>query len=85
MMVPTIHRNGTTRQELLRQQVAAMNAIDTALEAMGKASPHGRDFYPQSPSAFLTAAAEHQARVEALQGVRDQLMQLAEAIAGIDA
>ena len=45
MMVPTIHLNGTSHDELLRQILDAKEAIRKAVEALANAAPNMRDYY----------------------------------------
>lgn len=52
MMIPTLHLNGTSRTELIKQLTDAGHALALAIDALGNASPHGRDYYPQGPDAF---------------------------------
>lgn len=73
MMVPTVHLNGTSRDELLNQIRDAHQAVGAAMDALRKATPHGRDYYPQGPDAILSAQAEHEDRMQKLAAVRAQL------------
>ena len=79
--VPTVHLNGDTQETLLRQVTDAMEALYVAIEAMYRAGPNGRNFYPQGPQAFRLAAEEHEKRIAVVRGVRDELAVIAEAIA----
>lgn len=81
MMIPTIHLNGTSRDELQRQLIAAIEAVRGAVETVAKAGPHGRDYYPQGPDAINTALAEHYARLEKLDAVYKELCAIGEEIA----
>lgn len=81
MRVPTIHLNGTSARELVDQIETAMGALQTAITALGETAPNGRDYYPQGPTAIGEAGREHQARIDRLQGVRQELEAL---YAGID-
>jgi hypothetical protein len=80
LMIPTIHLNGTSRGELLDQLKEAIGAIDAACVALGKATPNGRDYYPQSDGAIVQAQAQHTERRRRLVAVHDELMAIAEAI-----
>lgn len=81
MKVPTIHSNGTSRDELLRQVCDAGQAIRNALDKMCDAAPNGRDYYPQGDGALKEATQEHQSRVARLESVLNEYMELAEKIA----
>jgi hypothetical protein len=76
---PTVHLNGTSRSVLLEQIKNATQALDAALNAMQRAAPHGRDYYPQDREgyrAFDTAARQFRARQEAVRKVRDEYVQI---------
>lgn len=80
-MSPTIHLNGTSREELLRQVCDAVAAVRTAIGALVDMSPNGRDYYPQGSDAINLAVKEHHARLEKLRAVQDELNAMAESIA----
>lgn len=69
LAVPTVHLNGTSGPALLEQLTEAHRAGTTFLEKLAQASPHGRDYYPQGPDAYLTASREHEARMKLVRGV----------------
>jgi len=81
IMVPTIHINGTSRADLLAGIVNAMDALHAAEIALAGAYPNGRDYYPQGPGAITEATAQHVARQRAINRVRADLAEIAEAIA----
>lgn len=70
---PTVHLNGTSRDELKRQYLDAYRAVDAAIDAVQRACPNGRDYYVQPVGAFQTAQGEHQRRLERLEGVKREL------------
>lgn len=80
MMVPTIHLNGTSKQDLLADMLKAYHAIQHAKAALGQASPNGRDYYPQGNGALLIAQDEHRDRIDRLTSVADEIEALAMAI-----
>jgi len=78
LMVPTVHLNGTGRDELLAQITNAISAISDALDAMAKASPHPRDFYVQPAddmgnTAWDIALAQHRLRTQKVTEVMNDL------------
>jgi hypothetical protein len=77
MMIPTLHLNGTSRAELIKQLTDASHALRIAIDALGDASPHGRDYYPQGPDAFRQAHDEHIARFGRLFDVKTEIDALA--------
>ena len=80
LVVPTVHLNGTSRGELLRQIADAYTALGKALDAMALATPHGRDCYVQGEGATERARADHSARVAKVAEVRDELLTIGEAL-----
>lgn len=78
LMVPTVHSNGTSREELVRQLCDAGEAVATAVQAVYAAAPHGRDYYMQGPEALKQANAEHIERLRKLEAVYAELTALAE-------
>jgi hypothetical protein len=72
--VPQVHNNGTSAQELIRQICAANTALDTALEALSKMSPNARDYYLTDN--FKQARDEHAARIQSIQKIQDEIMEI---------
>jgi hypothetical protein len=67
-MIPTVHLNGTSREELCLQLQRADDALLAAYEALSATAPHGRDYYPQGEDAIVKATAEHRSRLRRLIG-----------------
>lgn len=80
MQIPTIHLNGTSRDELCRQLLTAHDAVMTAATVLAGAAPHGRDFYPQGDEALRRALAEHRARLGRLESVAEELAEIVAAV-----
>lgn len=83
MIMPTIHLNGSGRENLENQVREAGEAIHAALEKMAAAAPHGRDYYPQDEGAitgpaYKQAEKEHLARMEKVREVLKEYEQLYE-------
>ena len=66
MILPTIHLNGTSREELLDQLSRADRAADALREALMGMAPNGRDYYPQGDDAIHVAYQEHGERLAKL-------------------
>ena len=81
MIYPTVHINGTSRESLSKDYKDAYIAIRKAMDVLAKAGPHGRDYYPQAPTAITAALTEHNARVQQVAAVIVDLRTIAEAIA----
>lgn len=81
LRVPTVHLNGTSRDELLDNLRKAWRAVHDAGEAVRKTCPHDRDYYTQSdPDAGKIARAQHIERMRKLDGIKDELKAIAIAI-----
>lgn len=80
MMVPTIHLNGTSKEQLLTAIVEAHSALLQAEGKLAETAPNGRDFYTQGAVAHTKAMDEHVSRYQRLETVRKELEQLAEEI-----
>lgn len=78
MILPTIHLNGTSKNNLFDGYVTALLAVEAAIDAVAQAAPHGRDYYPQGDHALRQAQAEHQDRLRRLNAISEELHQLAE-------
>jgi antitoxin component HigA of HigAB toxin-antitoxin module len=72
--------NGTARESLVGDLVAAIDALRVAIEAMQRAAPNGRDYYPQGPAAINEALNQHMQRVGLVASVMDELTDIAQAI-----
>lgn len=77
IIVPTVHLNGTSGESLLEQLHAIDVALDAALTALAKATPHDRDYYVQAdPDAGPRARLAHQDRVARIEAVQAEIMAL---------
>jgi hypothetical protein len=77
MMKPSIHLNGSSRDDLFDGYMTALEAMQTAIYAVIQTAPHGRDYYPQGDDALRQAMAEHRDRLRRLGTVADELNALA--------
>lgn len=80
LLTPTVHMNGTSREELIQQLCDAHHAINKAQEVLAQAAPNGRDYYPQGADAMWTAQKQHRTRVARLAATAAELMAIAEII-----
>jgi len=80
MTPPTVHLNGTGRQELVGQIADIAEALESAIATMRAGWPHGRDYYPQGAAALEAAQAVYLARAQVLDAMRDEFMTEALAI-----
>lgn len=77
---PTVHMNGTSREDLLDGYLKAYWAIRNAREVVILSGPHGRDYYPQGDHAINRATQEHVSRVRRLEDIQLELSELANAV-----
>ena len=80
MIMPTVHLNGTSQNDLLEGWLKISHALGDALKAMYNEGPNGRDYY-QVPGAFTQAVAEHGARVEKIKAVKAEIDAIVEHVA----
>ena len=73
LAIPMVHLNGTSRQELEEQLAAASVALNNALSALIRATPHGRDYYPQGADILKLAFDQHKERMLKIQSVISEL------------
>lgn len=81
MIKPTVHINGTSREELMEQYRDIGAAARELLAKISAAWPNGRDYYPQGDNAHGTAADEMSARRERIQTVLDEIIELHQHVA----
>ena len=85
MIKPTIHLNGSSRENLLEGYQRAVDALDEAASALRATAPNGRDYYVQDGNfegqALGLATTEHRSRLERLESVAAELQELAEHVA----
>ena len=73
-ILPTIHLNGTHPTDLREQYLNAYRACIAASQALGKAQPNGRDYYPQGDTAAVNARNEHAIRIEKIVEIANEMM-----------
>lgn len=72
-ITPLLHLNGSGAANLKSVYLEASRALTRALEEMGQAEPHGRDYYPLGEAVHAQALAEHTDRVRRVREVRDEI------------
>lgn len=73
MQIPTIHINGTSKDNLLKRIHTALTAIQKAERALTNTYPHPRDYITQPPTNINKAMAEHHQRLNYLRRIADEL------------
>jgi hypothetical protein len=80
LAIPTVHLNGTSRDDLVEQIALAIHALHEAGRALAGTCPNGRDYYTQGPAAISKALEEHEARMRKVREVIAELETIGEAI-----
>ena len=78
--LPTVHMNGTSKAELVKQIRDAHVALQIAKNVMCNAAPHGRDYYPQGNDVYSSARAQHYSRLERIEAIMKEYGQIYEGI-----
>lgn len=72
IIMPFVHANGTSAEELIAVREDAYTALLAAFDALKKMGPNGRDYYP-IPGAFEQAVKQHESRQTALSDLMEDL------------
>lgn len=73
MILPTVHSNGTSRDQLVQLRLDVVEPLRVAISALQMACPHARDFYPQEEGAYDFARGVWKGRMAKLHDLRAQL------------
>ena len=73
LIVPCIHMNGTSKQDLSDALEASHDAINEAIEKLRATAPNGRDYYIYDSNAYGLAADQHYDRMKRLYEVKKEL------------
>ncbi len=74
LIAPTIHLNGTSKEELLDKLTGALTTLNSALNAVALTAPHGRDYYLQGENAHAQARGQHNDRLRRLEEIRNEIL-----------
>jgi hypothetical protein len=66
MILPTVHSNGTSREQLVQLRLDVVAPLRVAISALQMACPHARDFYPQEDGAYDFARGVWKGRLDQL-------------------
>ena len=77
MIKPTIHLNGTHPQDLADGYVAALRAVNDAIDAVSNVEFNARDYYVHGPDAWKQAVKEMRERVVVLEKLSAEFLDLA--------
>lgn len=76
LMVPFIHSNGTSGEELARLNIKVAESLQQVLDDLALATPHGRDFYHYEDGALGIAVDQWQSRVDKIKDVLAEQRQI---------
>ncbi len=81
MITPTVHMNGTSRDDLANGYKAVWRHLHRAKKALQEAAPHPRDYYPQdrehpTGNAYGHARLEYMKRMDAIRWLMDETEQI---------
>ena len=79
MILPIVHRNGTSRETLVEQRCEVGRALREVLHALAEMTPNGRDYYPVQ-GLLQQAEEQHRTRVETVKQLYEEINIEAEAI-----
>lgn len=80
LTAPTIHLNGTSKEDLLGQFSSSYTAVKDAVRVLCRNAPYGRDYYPQGIGSYESARDQHNDRVARLEAVANEIEQLGLAV-----
>lgn len=80
LQIPAVHLNGSGRQALVSQNLAARSAVRHAIEALAEAAPNQRDYYVLGDDAWKRARDQHVARLQKLESLYAELGELVQGI-----
>lgn len=72
LCLPTVHLNGTSREELIRQRIESGTAILNAINVLSANGPHMRDYYVV-PGSWKGAREKHGERIRTLDRIYNEL------------
>ncbi len=73
---PVVHLNGSGKANLREQFDTAVSLLEQASSALRLARPHARDYYPDGDAAYYVANDQHQARINAVENILDEMVQI---------
>ena len=80
LLAPTVHLNGTSEDALQEQVKDVIRALSETMEAMSRATPNARDYYPQGSSAFELARNQRIAMWAQVEKMRGEFVAMSIAI-----
>ena len=78
---PTVHLNGTSREELIDQYSGIFTAIRATRQALQNSAPHSRDYPPHGFSSYPEAREQYQRWTKMLTDLEEEVMNVAVEVA----
>lgn len=72
LILPIVHLNGTSKNDLIEQHCEAGRALRDAMKALENMAPNARDYYP-IPGRFEQARAQFERRYQAVRAIYDEI------------
>ena len=79
---PVVHLNGTSRDDLLKQRYDVLDALHSAGDALAKACPNARDYYPGGVEHIEAGSKQHDRRLGILKDLIAEFQAEIESIQG---
>ena len=77
-IAPVVNINGTSKRDLIDQNLEAWRAVKAAFGALAEAAPHPRDFQTvQDPTVLAQARVDHKYRLHQLNKIASELEEIA--------
>lgn len=73
LSVPTVHMNGTGKEDLVLQMENVYQTINATIDAMCLSRPHGRDYYTQGDNALQVAQKQWEVRMDSLLKIKEDV------------
>jgi hypothetical protein len=77
---PRFNINGSSVESLFDLNMEVQNALTAVLHAMKAAAPHARDYQTLPAGAYAKAVHEHNARVDTIGAVADEISDITSAL-----
>lgn len=74
LVLPIVHMNGTSKEELIAQRCELSQALSDAITALASAAPNGRDYYTV-PGLLQKATEQHRNRLSILTAMLGEIQE----------
>ena len=73
MIKPIININGSSREDLMRGRIDAIDALEKAIKMLKLVTPNGRD-YPNDLTQCIADRDKHYSRINQLRDIQSELL-----------